>query len=247
MGPLSGYLLANTSRTDFTPEQFESEVPRRASGPTLRVVGQAFGLRRWDRYELTSPIPLADEPEDDGRTHHRYAVLILRGHSKLVLLAERRRIADYAARNVLEPAVAPRLRRVAITLDDAVRCCRSAESTFLITSLIGRFSGAAKQLKTIALYGEDVTNSSVFIQHGSLFNATTCGFGRRLFNGLPSLSGADEGEILRLGNDGFVTASIADQARALEFSRVIRFVVEHGWLESWVPTAERTESEEQIG
>lgn len=247
MVPLSGYLLANTSRHDFSSDELAVRTPSREGGPTLHVKGPAFGLRRWDRCELATPVPLDDERTEGATDLYHYPVYLLRGFSKLVLLAERRRIADYVVRFVLEPAVVPRLRKVAVPLDDVVRHCRSPESVFLITSLTGRFSGAARQLKTISLYGEDVTSSSVFSEHGHLFNATTCGFGRRLFDGLPSISGAEEGEILRLGNDGFVTASIADQARAIEFSRVVRFIVQHRWLEPWVPSADQPQGEEQIG
>ena len=245
MASLSGYLLANTSGVPIQTRQIVVDEPKRERGPVLRYGGLAFALPWWDALELVSHVPLADEPDQAGP--YQYPVFALRGFSKIVLLAERRRIAEFILRSVLDTSFTPRMRKVAVNLDEVVRYCQDGECEYLITSLTGRFAGPARQLRVISLYGDDVTDSAIFRDHRHVFNVTTCGFGRRHLPGLPTIGGGDDGEILRLGNDGSITAILPDRNRAMEFVKAIRFVVDHDWIERWVPRTPQGSEDAQLG
>ena len=236
MQGLSGYLLASTLGAPIEREMLTFESSD-LGPPSLSFVSSMYRLRQWDELELVSPIALSDEGEAGGPGPFRYRVIAVRGFSKIVLLAERRRVVDYVLNHVFDRQVTPRLRKVSLRLDDAIRFCQSPDSPYLITSMLGRFAGAARQLRAIALYGDDVTDSPIFRDYGHLFNVYSCGLGRRLDEGMPALTANYEGEIVRIGNDGFVLAHLGSRTKARDFMNVIRFVIDHRWVEDWVPVA----------
>ena len=155
----------------------------------------------------------------------------------MILLAPRRRVIDYALAQILDRRIYPNLRKVSITIDRMIEFCRQKESEFLVTSLHGRFAGPSTQLRSLSLYGDDVTQSSLYATHHELFNFHSGGLGRRLFNGLPKVKPNEEGEIARLGNDGFINLNLATRAKAMELMNVVGFVLRNRWVEDWVPPA----------
>jgi hypothetical protein len=239
MRGLSGYLLASTVGDQIERSTILCEEPLRSGGPTLRFVAPAY-LKRWDELELTSPISLEEEGEAESKSPgpFRYRVYVIRGFSKLILLAERRRVVEYIISHIFDKMVAPRLRKVALHLDDAIRFCEQPISPYLITSILGRFAGSARQIRVIALYGDDITDTPLFREQGHLFNYYSCGMGRRLQNDLPSVNSTYDREIIRVGNDGFILAHLGSRTKAREFMSVISFIVEHRWMEEWVPLAQ---------
>ena len=239
MQGFSGYLLASTAGVTFERKAIAPDEMAASGGASLRFISHAYRLRQWDELELTSPIPLADEVDAEGAGPYKYKVLAVRGFSKVVLLAERRRIVDYVLGQLLDRYVAPRLRKVALNLDETVSFCQLPDSAYLVTSLLGRFAGSARQLRAIALYGDDVTDTALFRDYGKLFNIYSCGLGRRFENGVPTLTSSYDGEIVRIGNDGFVLAHLGNKAKAKEFMKVVRFVIDHRWVEPWVPIADQ--------
>jgi hypothetical protein len=237
MTPLSGYLLATPSPVEITRDVVQLNRPMVNHGPTLAFSSSMFALRRWDEFKLYSPIALADEP-DGKRAPFEYPVYIVRGHGKIIVLASRRRIVDYTMAQILDKHVFPNFRKVPVYLDKLIDFCQSVESEFLVTSLHGRYAGSSRNLRTMSLYGDDVTDSPIFSDHHHLFNFFSCGLGRRLFDGLPKLRPNEEGEIVRLSNDGFLTLNLSDRRKAIEFLRVVSFVIKNRWVESWVPVTE---------
>lgn len=237
MRGLSGFLLASTLGAPIERDHLLCPEPHRPNGPTLTFVSQPYRLRQWDELELTSPISLEDDGERtvDGPGPYIYRLYAIRGFSKVILLAERKRVVEYVINQILDRTVAPRLRKVALRLDDAVKYCESADSPYLITALLGRFAGPARQLRAIALYGDDITDTALFREHGHFFNFHLCGLGHRLKDGLPSVDTSSDREILRIGNDGFVLAHLGSRTKAREFLSAIGFIVSHQWMEDWVP------------
>jgi hypothetical protein len=233
----SGYILATPAAVEISRDILESTKAFREKGPTLHYRDSYFALKRWDEYRLISPIPLADEPEG-SRKAYEYSIYIIRGFGKIILLADRRRVAEYVITNIVEKRIFPNFRKVPIYLDRLIDFCREPASEFLITSLYGRFSRPGRQLRTMSLFGDDVTDSELFKQNSHLFNFYQCGLGRRLFDGLPSLRPNEEGEIARVGNDGFVMVNLGDRRRATEFMRVVSFVLRNRWVDGWVPSSE---------
>ncbi len=235
MSSYSGYMLANQAGDSFTNEHIEQAQPEVKGGPRLINRDHAFGLPRWGEYVLHSSVPLADEPDSD-RSAYQYQVFVVRGHAKLVVLASRRRIVDYVLTHILDRKIFPNLRKINVYIDQVIDYCTKTEAQFLITSLHGRFSGAARNVRSMSLYGDDVTNSPIYRDNHPYFNFHSCGIGRRLFGGLPRLRPNEEGEIVRVSHDGFLNLNLNTRRQAQELIRVVDFIVSNRWVEDWVPS-----------
>ncbi|GEM_PF-3370482 len=240
MTQFSGYLMARAEATDVPRDLLELSAPLARGGPTLKFVSTAYATSRWDEFVLSSPIRLADESEATVAPFE-YQIFIVRGLGKFVILAQRRKVADYVIQQILDRKIFPNFRRAPINIQKLIQRCETPDAEFLITSLHGRFSAAGPSLRIMSLYGDDVTDSPVFKQHGKLFNFFACGLGRRLFEGLPRLRPNEEGEISRLANDGFLTMNLTDRRRATEFMVAINFVLRNRCVDSWVPIAEMSD------
>ena len=234
MSSVSGYIVASAAAREFTAKDFTLTKPEVARGPTLRHVGQAYESKHWEEFELLSPIPLADEPEG-LREGYTYQLFVVRGFAKVILLAARRKMVDYAMTQILDRQVSPNLRKVAIHVDRMIEFCRQSDSEFLVTSLHGRFAGPSTNLRSVSLYGDDVTQSSLYVEQHGLFNFHSGGLGRRLFKGLPRVSHQDDGEIVRISTDGFLNLNLNSRSRAQELTRVVSFVMANRWVDDWVP------------
>jgi len=233
MSNYSGYMMANQAGASFTVAELEQPRPVVAGGASLVYRDHAYGLPRWQEYTLYSTIPLSDELEGE-RSTWSYQLFVVRGHAKLIVLAARRRIVDYALAQILDRRIHPNLRKINVYIDQMIEFCTKLESEFLITSLHGRFSGAARSVRSMSLYGDDVTNSPIYRDNHPYFNFHSCGMGRRLFGGLPSIRPNDEGEIARVSHDGFINLNLSTRRQAQELIRVVDFIVSHRWVEDWV-------------
>ncbi|MER9730888.1 hypothetical protein [Mesorhizobium sp. M0217] len=234
MSSYSGYIIASPASRDFTSKDFEQREPEVTNGPTLRYLDSAYGIRRWDEYSLSSPVSLADESEG-ARERYVYQIFIVRGFAKMIILANRRKIVDYAVNQIFDRRIFPNLRKVSVFVDRMIEHCRQPESEFLVTSLHGRFAGPTTTLRSISLYGDDVTQSPLYVEHHQTFNFHSGGLGRRLFEGLPRVKTYEDGEIVRIASDGFVNLNLSTRTRAQELIDVINFVIVNRWIEDWVP------------
>lgn len=230
MSTFSGYILATNVEQNLLPSHVECLTPAVPKGPTLTYVSHSFGIKRWDEYILQSPVALADEPEANKEVY-RYQIFLVRGRDKSVLLASRRRIVDYLKSNILDHKIKPNCRRVNLPVEKIVDHCASITSEFLVTSLHGRVSGMTTDVKSISLYGDDLTSSFIYVDHHKRFNFHSAGFGRRLFAGLPKLRANEEGEIARLSYDGFTTTVLSSRQKAKEVVNLVAFVSKNGWIE----------------
>ncbi len=208
MGTFSGFLLASPSGSVLTRELLTISA-QGSQSPQLNYRGPFQRLKRWEEFTLLSRKALADEDPEIQKPPYRYRILCVRRGTKLVVLAERRRIAEYVIVQLLNRSIFPNLRKVAIRVDRLIESCQDRTSEFLITSLYGRFSGADTQLRTMLLYGDDVTESAVYREHKELFNFSSCGIGRRLFDDLPRVSSSEDREIVRVGNDVYFLIKIS--------------------------------------
>lgn len=233
MSSYSGYMLANQVGASFTVDELEQPQPLVAGGPKLIHRDNAYGLNRWNEFTLHAMVPLADEPEGERSIWH-YQVFIVRGEGKLIVLAARRKIVDYVLAQILDRRIRPGLRKISVYIDQVIEHCTRPESEFLITSLHGRFSGSAKNIRSMSLYGDDVTNSPIYRDNHTYFNFHSCGIGRRLFDGLPRVRPNEEGEIARISHDGFINLNLSTRRQAHELIRVVDFIVSNRWVEDWV-------------
>lgn len=244
MTTMSGYLLASPTSKGITRELLTvGHPPGGPKVPSIRFLNTLFQLRQWEEFELLSDTALADEVIGGAvGPPYTYKLLCVTSGAKVIVVSERKRITDYAINRVYDRRIYPNLRKVAIRIDKLIEACQSTTSEYLITSLHGRFSGSERHVRTMSLYGDDVTESAIFRTHNHLFNFYSCGIGRRLFENLPRLSPADDGEILRLGNDGFLSFTMRDRDHALDVMMVINYVIRQRWVEDWVPGIEPEDS-----
>ena len=235
MSSYSGYMLANQVGASFSVADIEQPEAEVAGGAKLVYRDTGYGISRWGEYVLFSSVPLADEPEGE-RAGYQYQLFVVRGHAKLILLAARRRIVDYALAQIMDRRIHPNLRRINVYIEQLIEHCTAADAEFLVTSLHGRFSGSARNVRSMSLYGDDVTNSPIYRDNHPFFNFHSCGVGRRLFNGLPRLRPNEEGEIVRVSHDGFINLNLSTRRAAQELIRVVDFIVTNRWVDEWVPS-----------
>ena len=119
MRSVSGYILANRSTDNIATRNVEMREPEVANGPTLTFKSRAYGIRRWGSYELISPVPLADE-FDTPNGVFKYQVFVVTGLAKLVILASRKKIAEYALSNILNRTIRPRLVKLNVKIDSII-------------------------------------------------------------------------------------------------------------------------------
>lgn len=237
---LSGYLLASPTRQEIKKDLLTSDVGERRQALNLHYAGNFQNLRQWESYQFVTDTPIAEEGQDElaGGPPYTYLVVCVRSGSKMILLAERKRVTDFVLSHVVDQRIFPNLRKVGIRVDRLIHSCESSDSEYLITTLYGRFSGSDRKISKISLFGDDLTDSSVFREHHHLFNFYTCGVGRRLFNNLPKLGLRDDGEIMLVGNDGFLSVRMTDADRAREAILLINYIVRNRWVDEWVPDVE---------
>jgi len=238
---LSGFLLASPEARNFSREDLEQRRPESKGMPTLKYKNSTNTHAQWDEYELFSQVQLNEDNDTESRgPPYKYLVYLIRGRSKLVLLAERRKVAEHVLNYVINQNIFPNLRKISINMDLMISRCSEKDCEFLITSLHGRFAGSSRQLRSLSLYGDDVTSSGVYSNNADLFNFYSCGVGRRLYDEIPRFTPMDDGEILRVGNDGFVSFSLGDRKKALQFIKAVNFIVNGKWIPGWIPGLEES-------
>lgn len=233
MSNYSGFIIADPEGGAVGQREIEVVGGDVTKGVSFQFTGTDFGLKVWGRYLLHSPHPLADE--EWSPKGFDYRVYVVRGRARLIVLAPRRSIAEYCWNKVFQQHVARVFRRVNILVPTMVSFCADPNSEFLITSLFGDYSGSTTFLKRLSFYGDEVTRSAMFEMYHGHFNFYRAGLGRRLFEGLPSLKPNEEGEIVQLGSTGNISMELRNRRDARELIAVINFVMEHRWVEDWVP------------
>lgn len=240
MTSYSGYILAWTKKEPVSWDVLHSEGGIGRAGALFTHDGTAFGLRQWHRFMLETGFPI-DEEESVASPPFIYPTLCVTSGARMILLCHKKKIADWIITNVFDKNIYPNLRKVPIRIDSLIESCRSIESDYQITILHGRNAVTAeKELASISLYGEDITRSGLFIKSGHTFNFFSCGVTKRQHHQELRASLADEGGTVQLGNDGFISASVAKRTSALEVMRVVQYVMRNGWVDSWVPRDEGT-------
>ncbi|CAN5393814.1 hypothetical protein BH10PLA2_BH10PLA2_38100 [soil metagenome] len=236
MTSFSGYIVAGLEPREITVAELEMSEPETPHGPTLQHAGDRFGIKGWEEFVLHSPTALNDEIEKPSGGFS-YPVLVVRGFGKMIILAWSKKIVEYTLARILDRRIYPNLRKVNVFIDRLIGVCDQPTNEFLVTSVHGKFAGPATQLRSISLYGDDVTKSSLYGDYHDAFNFSSCGLGRRLHEGLPRLAvkGNKEPEIVRIANDGFLFLNLTTRKRAQELNRVVDFVVGNRLVEDWVP------------
>ncbi|OED47425.1 hypothetical protein AB838_15820 [Rhodobacteraceae bacterium (ex Bugula neritina AB1)] len=237
----SGFLIGlpdseTPADLSIKPDQI-SKGDRNQIHATMERDGNIFGFKHWHRYKLLTEREFFDNPERNVRIGSllQYEVLTVMGDGKALLLAETKDIANYVIDELLRRTVFPNFRRIEIILDDLIDSCSKPDSDYLITILHGSYAGNDADLKRASFYGADLTGSKLVRENRKLFNFYTCGVERRVLDGLPTISGREgESLIARLGNDGFVSATLSNRNRALELGKLINYIASNRWLSSWV-------------
>lgn len=231
MSSLAGYLLASPARAEIGRAAI-IDSSYSAGSASMAFDAQYSGLRNWERYRLFCDTPLADEAADASGQPFAYSVYCSRSGSKLILLAEKKKIADFVISKMLNRTLFPNLRRVQFHIDDIILGLREPSSEYLVTSLHGRFSGATKNLRTMSLYGADITESVVYREHFNLFNFFSCGIGKRA---KVSALSEDDRELIRLGNDGSISTQTFGRYRAISIIQIVNEIIRRRWVDDWVP------------
>jgi len=240
MSHWNGLLLAHKEGTPITKEMICGNIePETHQFPLLRFKREnSYGLPQWNQYILISKNALEDEEiRSSSKSNHfyEYPVYLVTSGAKIIVLAQRKKVLRETVRNALNRDIFPNLRSIDVHIDDLICQCMQEDSEFRITSVNGKYSGSSKDIKSISLHGLNVTESSLFKAYHDHFNFFSCGVGRRRYDQIPKLHERKPGEIVKLGNKGNLSAPISTRTQAIEFMKVIQFVIQNRFVDSWVP------------
>jgi len=229
-GPLSGYLLASPSDNVVTRKSLTTTSD--GSQVLMEFVAPFESTKFWEKYQFESDRSFTDEEAERSRPPYRYPVYCARSGSKLVILTEKKRLTDYVIGECLNRTIFPNLKHVTFNVEKMIAALQEADSRYRLTSLHGRFAGPGRDLRTMILYGPQVTNSAVFREHQNLFNFYICGVAERLPTD-PFYTGED-GEIARIGNDGSISIQSLTRKRATDLNKIINYLISNKWVDDWV-------------
>lgn len=241
-GALSGYLLASVDdqpidRGALTPAASGA----RRNAPFLKFEGNYEQSRFWEVYSFHSDKHFEDQTSAPSLPPFRYPVWCARSGSKILILTEKKRATDYLIEAVLNRTIYPNLKQVAFRITGIVHACKDVGSSYRVTSLTGRVASPDQSLRTMVLYGREITDSEIFRDKIDLFNIKRCGLAIREDDPF----GVNDGEIATLGVDGSVSILSFSIQRAIALNRLVNYVITNKLVDNWVsPVAEAPEDRE---
>ncbi len=207
----------------------------RPEGFSVQFSHPMFNTKQWEEYKFVCDIPIDEDdrnnPDGPPYTHTMVAV---RSGAKALLLTEKKRVTDYVINRILNRRIFPNLRKVRIHIEKLIDSCQEASSPYLISTLHGSFSGTDRHISRISLYGDDITESSLFREQRHLFNFYSCGITRRS-EGDVRMQLGDDREVMLLGNDGFVSSQLTGADKARDIILLINYIMRNRWVDDWVP------------
>lgn len=236
---LTGYVLYNAADEDLTIDPILEW--RSPTGANAVLTGLHQNAKFWHEITFETKFPI--EQNDSSPPPHRYAFIAIPGFSKIIVLSANRKISRYVERNILRRQYKQELKGVPFVIDKILESCASDECDYVVTSLVGRRGPNSTDVRTMTLYGPDVVGSATFAKERDFYNFTSCGLKRRhsseLVDDLDSdhdwFSWTEERELLRVGNDGFVSTRITSLNQTKEFVRTIRFLLREDLVHPEVP------------
>ena len=183
----------------------------------LSFRGQYVG--HWEQFTYDSHAPLAGEDPRIIAPPYKYRILVRRSGTRLLLMANHKEVALHVLEH-LQPLFHPRLRGVAIGVDQLVKGLTQKPTSYVLSFAHARVPAFGAVLRAISFYGDDIGDAPLFRQQMNLMVFYTCG--------LREARGGNE--ILRLGSDGSVSFFLYSPAKALEVEEVLRFLRTSGYL-----------------
>lgn len=225
---LSGYLLATAAASQRIARS-ALEVQNRVR--FVREVEQTS----WEEFVFRSDIPLLPDDVASGRSEFQYPLFCRRSGHRLLLTSTSKITVDHLLLNVYGALFQPPLQHVGIAVQRLVELISSAPGDWALTFIHARISVHAGALRAISLYGEDVTESSLFRESLKLEDLVchTCGV----------RDVTRTGEIVRLGNDGSVSFYFPNQTRLVEVETVLGYVSSAGLFQDRGREADASESD----
>lgn len=219
-GPLNGFLLTRVDGANVSAFDLEG-------CPYIEHLGKISGTG-WDEYKFACPVLIPGEHIGYDGPPFNYTIVCRHSGPRLLLLAHRRQIADHLVDHMLPEYVFPNLERVKIDVPRIINLCLSKTFAYKLTSAHGRFNGSGGALKSTSFYGENLSRSKVFRNVAGAFDFFSCGLGKSLIREEDQVESLHEarrqGEIVRLGNDGFVSVFFKDTRRAQAVEAVLRYL-----------------------
>lgn len=237
MTALSGFLLASPTGTTVTRRHLaDDDQGGRRTFPYL-VYDSAFkSSSRWEVYTFHSDKSFSEYLSPGlAQPPFPYPALCARSGSKLIVLTPRKDLTKYVLRSTLSKRVFPNLRQVQIHIPSIVEAFQHSDSEYVITSLHGHMRGSETALRTMSIWGSNVTNSSLYEDYKGLFDFTSCGVAKR---DPSNMSVVEERELVRLSSDGSLSMQTFNRNRAAELSLIIAHIIENRWVDNWVPIGE---------
>ena len=175
----------------------------------------------WQIYKFESLEALIDKENEEPPYH--YDIINRQSKQRSLMLSRKRSVVDYFLHRFTTERGMPSLENVYIDVNGLVKSLYEKPTEYVVVYLHARTSGMNPYLRSISLYGADLTKASLFRENVENLKSHTCG--------LKSIKSDDQSlEVLRLSNEGHVSFYYAGEGDLLAAELALHFVSQGGYL-----------------
>lgn len=205
---------------------------------TASVVESLHGVTRkgflaesaWEEFELESTKQLVDDDDPESGPPYLYPIVTRRSESRIVLLSRRKELVEYLLEKPtfnLESELEHLNVRVGSLIDHLLESGSIPSEGSLIPSFIyAKTPQYGERLRSLSLFGDDVTNTNLFSEYRPQMDVLTCGLRRQFGDEYMRIS-TDGSLQIKLKND---SAEVTRQLRQIE--ETLLFMRKYQFLES---------------
>lgn len=175
----------------------------------------------WLLFEYLSNEPLLKD--DASRTPpFIYRIVIRISGKKALFLSQSRRIVSHILYNAIDSSFRKQLSKVFIDTDAFVNHLTENQENYMLTLVHARVNEFGDQLSSMAFYGNDISNASMFRQHRNLLTVFTCGVREK----------KSTEELMVIGNNGFVSFNYLKSGNGAAIDNALGYINDNGFMRS---------------
>jgi len=156
------------------------------------------------------------------RNIFEYPLVVRKSGEKVILLSYTRKIVDHCINNIFPRTFSKFARFLPIEINSLVKHLAYNPNRYVISFVHARVQAYGEALRAVSFYGDDVAEVPLFRENLGFFSCYTCG--------LRDVTGG--GELIRLGNDGYISFNYAKSDHGKKIDLVLSYISSLGFLTS---------------
>ena len=183
---------------------------------------EALDDSQWYLLKFVSDMPLIDPKVEVPP--YMYPIYYRQSSRRALILSHRKHIAEEFLKIITSFNRIPLLEAVYIDVQGLVSLACAKPSSYAITYLHARTTGLGSSIRSLSLYGDDVTGSSLYRDHAVSLLAHTCGL-RDVYADRRTAA-----EAIRLSTDGAVSFYYGQRDDLTAAEKALNFIYKRGFL-----------------